>query len=137
MPGVCRHASNSMHAVFACCCCNLCCFSADVAQYNQDLAGPNNRYGRSKTGCPRCAGQASCKCNSLQALYPDIAAEWDYAKNEGQPSDCTASSHHLFWWFSSKRGSWQQAIYSCSEGLRSKPARLKRIQQRQKTVAQF
>ena len=113
------------------------CKNCPAGQQHSWSATPGSRYGRSQTGCPCCAGHAVCKCNSLQALYPDIAEEWDYAKNQGQPSGYTASSHHLAWWFSPECGSWQQAIRSRTEGLHSEPARLKRIQQRQKTAAQF
>ena len=113
------------------------CTNCQAGQQHSWSAAPFSRYGRSKTGCPCCAGHTACKCNSLQALYPDIAAEWDYAKNQGHSSDYTGSSTYLACWVSPKRGSWQQAIYSRTEGLRSKPARLKRIQQRQKTAAQF
>ena len=113
------------------------CTNCPAGQQHSWSATPNKRYGRSKSGCPCCAGHKACKCNSLQALYPDIAAEWDHAKNQGHSSDYTGSSTYLACWVSPKRGSWQQAIYSRTEGLRSKPARLKRIQQRQKTAAQF
>ena len=113
------------------------CTNCPAGQQHSWSAMPNNRYGRGKTGCPCCAGQTACKCNSLQALYPDIAAEWDYAKNQGHSSDYTACSTHLTWWFSPKRGSWQQTIRSRTHELRLEPARLKRIQQRQQTAAQF
>ena len=33
-------------------------------------------------GCPVCAGQVPCTCNSLAALYPDlVAAQWDWEAN--------------------------------------------------------
>ena len=38
--------------------------------------------GRSKTGCPFCAGHRACRCNSLLALHPSIAAEWDHDRNK-------------------------------------------------------
>ena len=113
------------------------CANCPAGQQHSWSAAPSKRYGRGKTGCPCCAGHTACKCNSLQALYPAIAAEWDCAKNQGHCCDYTAGSHHLTWWFSPERGSWQQTIHSRTHELRSKPARLKRIQQRQKTVAQL
>ena len=43
--------------------------------------------------CPCCSGHKVCKCNSLQTLRPDLAAEWCYALNEGTPDDYTAQSN--------------------------------------------
>ena len=71
---------------------------------------PADRTSRKQSGCPICSGHVACQCNSLQALFPDIAAEWDHTKNTGQPSDYTASSNRLAWWCSPQRGSWQQQI---------------------------
>ncbi|KAL3152668.1 hypothetical protein ABBQ38_012265 [Trebouxia sp. C0009 RCD-2024] len=67
--------------------------------------------------------------NSLQALYPETAAEWDYSRNQGQPSDYTASSEYLAWWSSRQRGSRQQTIKSRTTGPRQAAARLRRIEQ--------
>ena len=107
------------------------CHKCPAGQEHSWSASPHNRTGRSKTGCPFCAGQAACKCNSLPALYPGIAAEWDYAKNTKQPSDYTASSTSVAWWSSPQGGSWQQRIDSRTNGVHQRTARLKRIQQRQ------
>ena len=67
-----------------------------------------SRTGHSQSGCPICAGHVACRCNSLPSLFPAVAAQWDYGRNTGQPSDYTARSHHLVWWCSPERGSWQQ-----------------------------
>ena len=83
-----------------------------AGQEHSWTAEPKRRTGRGKRGCPFCAGQAACKCNSLSSLYPDIAAEWDFTKNEDQPSDYTARSHHPAWWVTPQHGSWQQRIDS-------------------------
>ena len=88
------------------------CHKCPAGQEHSWTASPDHRTSRSKPGCPFCAGMAACRCNSLPSLYPDIAAEWDYAKNEGQPSDYSACSHHPAWWVSPRQGSWQQTIYS-------------------------
>ena len=113
------------------------CTKCPAGQQHSWSAAASSRYGRIKAGCPCCAGQVACKCNSLQALYPDIAADWDYAKNQGHSSDYTASSMYLAWWVSPQRGSWQQTICSRTQLSRLKHVRRKRIQQRQKTVAQL
>ena len=71
------------------------------------FAQPCNRTIRGKQGCPYCAGSAACECNSLQALFPGIAAEWDHGKNKTQPSDYFSSSAYLAWWSSPE--AWQLA----------------------------
>ncbi|KAL3158564.1 hypothetical protein ABBQ38_010783 [Trebouxia sp. C0009 RCD-2024] len=110
------------------------CTKCPAGQEHSWSATPFNRTGRNKSGCPFCVGRAACKCNSLQALYPDTAAEWDYNKNEGQPSEYTASSGHLAWWSCPQRGSWPQTIHSRTNQVHQKAARLRRIQQRQNSA---
>ena len=51
-----------------------------------------------------------CKCNSLQTWFPDIAEEWDYARNKGTADDYPAQSTKAAWWKSIERGSWQTPI---------------------------
>ena len=88
------------------------CTKCPAGQEHSWSAPPARRIGRHQSRCPVCAGQAACRCNSLQALYPDAAAEWDHSKNEDQPSDFSAYSSHKPWWLSPQRGSWQQTINS-------------------------
>ena len=107
------------------------CTKCPAGQEHSWSAPPYSRTGSIKSGCAVCAGHVACRCNSLQALYPDIAAEWDHSKNEGQPSDYVANSHHLAWWSSPQRGSWQQVITVRSANVQQQAARLVRIQQRQ------
>ncbi|KAL3152666.1 hypothetical protein ABBQ38_012263 [Trebouxia sp. C0009 RCD-2024] len=106
------------------------CATCPAGQEHSWSARPSSRTGHLKTGCPFCAGMAACACNSLQALYPDVAAGWDHSKDQGQPSDYPASSHHLAWWSSPQRGIWQQTINSRTKVVQQKGARLKRIQER-------
>ncbi|KAL3130404.1 hypothetical protein ABBQ38_008228 [Trebouxia sp. C0009 RCD-2024] len=105
------------------------CTKCPAGQEHSWFAQPFSRTSRSKPGCPVCAGQAACKCNPLQALYCDIAAEWDHDRNTGQPCDYPAHSHDLVWWCSSQRGSWQQALHYLTSRVQQWAARLKRVQQ--------
>ncbi|KAL3152657.1 hypothetical protein ABBQ38_012255 [Trebouxia sp. C0009 RCD-2024] len=107
--------------------CNKC----PAGQEHSWCAQPYSRTGRFKAGCPYCAGMSACKCNSLQALYFETAAEWDYSRNQGQPSDYPASSGYLAWWCNPQHGSWQQSINARTNQVHQKTARLRRIQQRQ------
>ena len=56
------------------------------------------------------AGKVACQCNSLQAVFPAIAAGWDCRKNNRKPSDYTAGLEHLAWWYTPQGVSWQQRI---------------------------
>ena len=88
--------------------CNQC----PAGQEHSWSAAPFSRTGRDQCGCPICAGHSACRCNSLQALFPDIAAEWDHEKNTGAPGDYSAGSERLAWWYTLERGSWQQTIHA-------------------------
>ena len=113
------------------------CTKCSAGQKHSWSAQPATRTGRSKSGCPCCAGKAACRCNSLQTLYPEVAAEWDHARNQSQPSDYTGSSGYLAWWFTPRRGSWQQIVNSRTNLVLQRSARLKRVQQRQESASQI
>ena len=50
-------------------------------------------------GCPCCAGQQLSVTNSLQTLFPEIAAEWHPTKNGGvTPVDIYVHSRQKVWW---------------------------------------
>ena len=107
--------------------CNKC----PRAQEHSWSARPNDRSSKHKSGCPFCAGHAVCKRNSLEALYPGIAAAWNQSRNPSQPSNHTAGSHAVAWWFSPHRGSWEQSVNDRTRQMGQKTARLKHTQQRQ------
>ena len=67
---------------------------------------------KDQPGCPYCAGKVACRGNSLQMLYPEIAAEWDQSKNKDQRSDDTAGYRHMASWSNPQRRSWQQSSHS-------------------------
>ena len=50
-------------------------------------------------GCPCCSNKKVSVTNSLAALFPKVAAEWDYEKNGDLiPSDVIAGFHDKRWW---------------------------------------
>jgi hypothetical protein len=54
---------------------------------------------RATKGCPYCTGREVNHTNSLAALRPDVAAEWDEKANGGlTPDDVTPGSHRQVWW---------------------------------------
>ena len=87
------------------------CSHCPLGQQHSWTAKPCSRVSLS-SGCPFCAGKAVCKCNSLQTLFPSIAAEWHHELNHDTPNDYTAGSHFVAWWQSRHKGCWQQSINS-------------------------
>lgn len=61
-------------------------------------------------GCPFCNGRAVSATNNLAVLYPEIAAEWDNAKNDTSPQGFRPKSDHKAWWHCAKGHSWQAQI---------------------------
>lgn len=48
--------------------------------------------------CPYCRNLKVCYHSSLQTLYPDIASEWDYSRNQIAPSQVAPCSGKYYWW---------------------------------------
>ncbi len=49
-------------------------------------------------GCPSCSGNEVTSNNCLATHRPDLAAEWDYNKNDKTPDQVTKSSQYLAHW---------------------------------------
>ena len=67
-------------------------------------------------GCPCCEGRKACKCNSLQSLFPEVAAEWDHERNQGTPADYAAQSNKKVWWYNTHRGHFEVVIKGRTQG---------------------
>ena len=63
-------------------------------------------------GCPYCSNHRLLKgYNDLETVYPNIAAEWNYAKNNGlSPSDVLFGSSKKVWWICSLGHEWDANI---------------------------
>ena len=91
------------------------CHQCPVGQPHrwQAAVGSMYRYlSRGTSGCPCCEGRQACKCNSLQSLFPEVAAEWDHQHNIGTPADYAAQSNKKVWWYDSRRGRSKAVIQS-------------------------
>ena len=71
-------------------------------------SSPKNRI-RHKTGCPFCSSKCACVCNSLESLYPVLAAEWDTARNGVGPDQVLPASHMSAYWKDAAGHSWEQS----------------------------
>ena len=79
-------------------------------------------WGRARgIGCPICAGQQADPSNSLAALRPDLAAEWDTERNGTlTPNDVVPGSNKKVWWRAIHDGhlhSWQQRVADRAGGI--------------------
>ena len=92
-----------------------CCSKMQPHRWQARVEGVYNG-----TRCPYCAGRKVCICNSLQSLFPELAAEWDHSRNKGNPNDYTAFSNSKVWWYNEERGSFQATI-SDRTYVRTKP----------------
>ena len=69
------------------------------------------------TGCPYCAGKKIIKGeNDIKSLYPEIASEWNYEKNDTKPSEYRPASNKKVWWKCSKGHEWQTTINNRTSG---------------------
>lgn len=78
---------------------------------------------RMAAGCPICSGYAVQKgYNDLETLYPLIAAEWNYEKNDAlTPDQVVAGSNRLVWWCCSLGHEWRAAIVDRTVGTNGCP----------------
>ena len=64
-----------------------------------------------KTGCPYCTNRKVMKgFNDLGTIYPELAEEWNYEKNDGTPSDYMSRSSKKVWWKCSLGHEWPAQI---------------------------
>jgi hypothetical protein len=87
----------------------------DHSWYEAINVRSNNR------GCPFCANRRVSKDNNLKALYPKIAKEWDYKKNNKNPEDVVFGSHYLAYWRCSKNHSYSARVYRRTSRLSGCP----------------
>ncbi|KAL3143855.1 hypothetical protein ABBQ32_003677 [Trebouxia sp. C0010 RCD-2024] len=85
------------------------CSCCPRGQPHRWRAPPYSRV-RCGVGCAVCGGKQACVCNSLESLFPSLAAEFDVEKTGFAPSEVTAGSGTEVWWRNAKCGSWRQSV---------------------------
>ena len=85
------------------------CSRCPRGQPHRWRAAPYARIGIGNN-CPVCIGHQPCVCNSLDSLFPSLAAELDVDKNGFAASEIAARSMKEVWWRNVKRGSWKQIV---------------------------
>ena len=69
------------------------------------------------TGCPICANRIIVKSyNDFASEHPELLTEWDYDRNEIEPSECACFSSHKVWWNCKKGHHWKATISDRSKG---------------------
>ncbi|DBA68627.1 TPA: hypothetical protein ACH3X2_013565 [Trebouxia sp. C0005] len=87
------------------------CHACPKGQIHSWQARPKDRAsGRIATGCPLCAGHKVCKCNSLETICPDIAADFDIRRNGVSPAEVTSSSNTKYSWLSDQPGAKKRSV---------------------------
>ena len=69
-----------------------------------------HRTGPSKSGCGYCTGQKIGYGNDLKSMFPEIAEEWDYEKNDKKPEEIASQSNKFAWWRCHQSHSWEANI---------------------------
>jgi hypothetical protein len=63
------------------------------------------------SNCTYCSGQKVSKENNLKFLFPDVAKEWNFAKNGNlKPEDVTKASGKKVWWKCIKGHEWLSIV---------------------------
>ena len=79
------------------------CHACPKGKVHSWQACPNNRtLAKKPSGCPYCAGQKLCECNSLETVCPDIAADFDVEENGISASEVTSGAGTKYSWLSDK-----------------------------------
>lgn len=80
------------------------------------MTSPNDKVSH-HSGCPYCANQKLLKgFNDLESVYPNLAKEWNYDKNELKPDEVIATSNNKYWWKCTNNHTWESAPSTRKKG---------------------
>ena len=71
----------------------------------------NRTSSKNSTGCPCCAGRQLCECNSLETVFPGIAADFDAEQNGVTAAEVTSSSSAKYSWLSDEPGAKKRSVH--------------------------
>ena len=98
------------------------CTKCPKGQPHLFVAPPYRRMGNNQ-GCPCCANQKACICNSVQSLYPALVAEYDTAKNGTGLEHILPGSDKLAFWKDASRHTWEQISSNRTQPYRGRSKR--------------
>lgn len=68
-------------------------------------------------GCPVCANRKIVQgINDLQTLNPTLTREWNYSRNQTEPTEVSIKSNKKVWWICSQGHEWEATISHRSNG---------------------
>jgi len=95
-------------------------FHCNKCSENFDMNWASISVGKS---CPYCSGKRIGKNNNLKYVFPELAKEWDYNKNDDIPDNISPWSNKKAWWKCKICGhSWLAVINSRADMKRGCPA---------------
>ncbi len=101
------------------------CHECPVGKEHSWQAPPSGRNSHKKaTGCPFCVGRRICECNSLEAICPDIAADFDIQKNGVSAAEVTNSSASKYSWLSDEPGAKKRSVDQRTSHAKRKSSQL-------------
>ncbi len=109
------------------------CTKCPRGQPHLFVAQPFTRIGNN-SGCPCCDSRKACICNSLQSLYPALAAEYDTARNGVGPEQVLPGSKKVAFWKDASGHTWEQSPFQRTNSGR-KSVKRKAIRSRLKQQA--
>ena len=86
------------------------CAKCPKGQSHLFSTAPKLRIGKG-SGCPYCSSRKACVCNSLQSLYPTLAAEYNTARNGISPDQVLSRSAQIAFWKDTNGHTWEQSPY--------------------------
>ena len=86
------------------------CTNCPKGQPHLFVAGPQSCIGLN-SGCSYCTSKKACICNSLQSLYPALAAEYDTARNGVGPEQVLPGSKKVAFWKDASGHTWEQSPF--------------------------
>ena len=96
-------------------------------EHSWQAMAQNRNSDKKTTGCPFCVGLKVCDCNSLEALCPEIAADFDTKKNGVSAAQVTSSTSTKFWWLSDKPGAKKRSVQQRTQYAKRKVMRAARL----------
>jgi len=97
------------------------CHECPKGKVHSWQAPPCNRTSsRNPRGCPCCAGQKLCECNSLETVCPDVAADFDIKENGVSPAEVTSSAGTKYSWLSDEPGAKKRSVHLRTQRTRKK-----------------
>ncbi|DBA89156.1 TPA: hypothetical protein ACH3X1_016317 [Trebouxia sp. C0004] len=88
-----------------------CCHECPKGKVHSWQARAFSRtLGKRQSGCPYCASQELCECNSLETVCPDVAADFDVEKNGVSAAEVTSSTSTKYSWLSDEPGAKKRSV---------------------------